>query len=79
MAFRAVKIEKSQRGESIMSVTRDWLSFNSHFCKNEDLLSKKAIRFFVDDTNPYTMGFSFLDEREEGTPALLMAGRWTLL
>ena len=75
MAFRPVNIEKSQRGESIMSITRDSLSFNSHFCKTEDLLSKKAVRFFVDDANPYTMGFSFLDEREEGTPALGMAGR----
>jgi hypothetical protein len=76
MAIREVNLERIPAQDSVLYINKSGISFSASFMKKEKLQDAKGIKFYVDDEDPYYLGFKFkYDLEEPNTLSLLASGR----
>tara|TARA_B100000242_G_scaffold290342_1_gene261618 strand:+ start:587 stop:1282 length:696 start_codon:yes stop_codon:yes gene_type:complete len=67
------KIEHSRQrltGEKL-TLRDGGLTWGANFIRNNDLIEKKAVSFFISEEDPYKLGFQFLDKQTQGSSKLV--------
>lgn len=80
MAFRKVSLDRIPSSEEVLSITKSGLGFAAEFIKKNDLTEKLSVSFYLDDEDPYKLGFEFYDSSGENNTLMLMTsgrGKYT--
>jgi len=76
MAFRKVLLERVPSMEEVLSISKSGLYFGAEFIRANQLERKVSVSFFVDDEDPYRIGFEFYDDSgREHSLVLMNSGR----
>lgn len=76
MAIKEVVLERIPSQDSVLYINKSGLSFSASFIKKEKLESAQGVKFFVDDEDPYYLGFIFThDSSAPNTLSLMASGR----
>jgi hypothetical protein len=62
MVFRKVSIERSPSMDEVLMISKNGFRFSSKFILNNKLENKKSMSFYLDDEDPYKLGFEFYDD-----------------
>jgi len=63
MTFKKVSLDRVPSQENVLYFNKSGIFFSSNFIKSNQLEKKQSISFFVDDVDPYLLGFEFYDEQ----------------
>ena len=80
MAFRKVSLDRIPSAEEVLSITKSGLYFGAEFIKNNNLTEKLSVGFYLDDEEPYKLGFEFYESSGENNTLILVSsgrGRYT--
>ena len=76
MAIKEVSLDRIPAQDSVLYINKSGISFSANFIKKEKLQEAKGVKFFVDDVDPYYLGFKFKNELDEpNTLSLMASGR----
>jgi len=76
MAIKEVSLDRIPAQDSVLVINKSGISFSAKFVKKEKLQDAKGVKFFVDDVDPYYLGFKFKNELDEpNTLSLMASGR----
>jgi len=76
MAIKEVSLDRIPAQDSVLVINKSGISFSAKFVKKEKLQDAKGVKFFVDDVDPYYLGFKFKNELDEpNTLSLIASGR----
>jgi hypothetical protein len=76
MAIKEVVLERIPSQDSVLYINKSGISFSASFIKKEKLESAEGVKFFVDDEDPYFLGFIFTNEASApNTLSLMASGR----
>ena len=76
MAIKEVILDRIPAQDSVLVINKSGISFSAKFVKKEKLQDAKGVKFFVDDVDPYYLGFKFKNELDEpNTLSLMASGR----
>ena len=76
MAIKEVVLERIPSQDSVLYINKSGISFSASFIKKEKLEAAEGVRFFIDDEDPYFLGFTFTtDTSAPNTLSLLASGR----
>lgn len=62
MAFRKVILERVPSIEEVLTISKTGLYFGAEFIRANQIEKKLSVSFFVDDEDPYRIGFEFYNE-----------------
>ena len=76
MAIKEVVLERIPSQDSVLYINKSGISFSASFIKKEKLEAAEGVKFFVDDVDPYFLGFVFTDDSNSpNTLSLMASGR----
>ena len=76
MAIKEVVLERIPSQDSVLYINKSGISFSASFIKKEKLEAAEGVKFFVDDEDPYYLGFIFTsDSSAPNTLSLMASGR----
>jgi hypothetical protein len=76
MAIKEVVLERIPSQDSVLYINKSGISFSASFIKKEKLEAAEGVKFFVDDEDPYYLGFVFTsDSSAPNTLSLMASGR----
>jgi hypothetical protein len=76
MAFRKMTLDRVPSSEEVLSINKSGIYFSAEFIKKNKLTEKQSISFYLDDEDPYKLGFEFYDNSgEQNSVVLLNSGR----
>jgi hypothetical protein len=76
MAIKEVVLERIPSQDSVLYINKSGISFSASFIKKEKLETAEGVKFFVDDEDPYYLGFVFTsDSSAPNTLSLMASGR----
>ena len=76
MAIKEVVLERIPSQDSVLYINKSGISFSASFIKKEKLEAAEGVKFFVDDEDPYFLGFIFTnDSSAPNTLSLMASGR----
>jgi len=76
MAIKEVVLERIPSQDSVLYINKSGISFSASFIKKEQLEAAEGVKFFVDDEDPYYLGFVFTtDSSAPNTLSLMASGR----
>lgn len=76
MAIKEVVLERIPSQDSVLYINKSGISFSASFIKKEKLEAAEGVKFFVDDEDPYFLGFIFTnDSSSPNTLSLMASGR----
>jgi hypothetical protein len=76
MAIKEVVLERIPSQDSVLYINKSGISFSAKFIKKEKLETAEGVKFFVDDEDPYYLGFVFTsDSSGPNTLTLMPSGR----
>jgi plasmid maintenance system killer protein len=76
MAIKEVSLDRIPAQDSVLVINKSGISFSAKFVKKEKLQDAKGVKFFIDDVDPYYLGFKFKNELDEpNTLSLMASGR----
>ena len=76
MAIKEVVLERIPSQDSVLYINKSGISFSASFIKKEKLEAAEGVKFFVDDEDPYYLGFIFTsDSSTPNTLSLMASGR----
>ena len=76
MSIKEVSLDRIPAQDSVLVINKSGISFSAKFVKKEKLQDAKGVKFFVDDVDPYYLGFKFKNELDEpNTLSLMASGR----
>lgn len=69
-------LERIPSQDSVLYINKSGISFSASFIKKEKLEAAEGVKFFVDDEDPYFLGFIFTnDSSSPNTLSLMASGR----
>jgi len=78
MALKEVVLERIPAQDSVLYINKSGISFSAKFIKKEKLENAEGVKFFLDDEDPYFLGFIFTnDSNTPNTLSLMASGRGT--
>ena len=76
MAIKEVVLERIPSQDAVLYINKSGISFSASFIKKEKLEAAEGVKFFVDDEDPYFLGFIFTsDSSTPNTLSLMASGR----
>jgi hypothetical protein len=76
MAIKEVVLERIPSQDSVLYINKSGISFSARFIKKEKLEAAEGVKFFLDDEDPYYLGFVFTpDSSAPNTLSLMASGR----
>ena len=72
MPFRKVLLERVPSTEEVLSISKSGLYFGAEFIRANKLEQKISVSFFIDDEDPYRIGFEFYDDAGKEHSLMLM-------
>ena len=76
MAVKEVSLDRIPSQDAVLYINKSGITFSANFIKKHKLQSHQGVKFFVDDEDPYYLGFKFtLETTEANTLSLLASGR----
>ena len=76
MAIKEITLDRIPAQDSVLYINKSGITFSANFIKKEKLQDAKGVKFFVDDVDPYYLGFKFKNELDEpNTLSLMASGR----
>lgn len=76
MAVREVSLDRIPSQDAVLYINKSGITFSANFIKKHDLHGHEGVKFFIDDEDPYYLGFRFtLETTEANTLSLLASGR----
>ena len=76
MAIKEVSLDRIPSQEAVLYISKSGITFSATFIKKYNLQNHLGVKFFVDDEEPYYLGFNFVnDTSEPNTLSLLASGR----
>lgn len=73
MAIKEVVLERIPSQDSVLYINKSGISFSASFIKKEKLEAAEGVKFFVDDEDPYYLGFVFTTDSSAPNTLSLMA------
>ena len=76
MVIKEVVLERIPSQDSVLYINKSGISFSASFIKKEKLEAAEGVKFFIDDEDPYFLGFVFTDDSNSpNTLSLMASGR----
>ena len=76
MAIKEVSLDRIPSQDAVLYISKSGITFSATFIKKHNLQNHLGVKFFVDDEEPYYLGFNFVnDTSEPNTLSLLASGR----
>ena len=76
MAIKEVSLDRIPSQDAVLYISKSGITFSATFIKKHNLQNHLGVKFFVDDEEPYFLGFNFVnDTSEPNTLSLLASGR----
>lgn len=76
MAIKEVSLDRIPSQDAVLYINKSGITFSAAFIKKHSLQNHKGVKFFLDDEDPYYLGFKFINENSEpNTLSLLASGR----
>lgn len=76
MVIREVVLERIPAKDSVVYINKSGISFSAAFIRKHNLIKVEGVKFFLDDEDPYYLGFRFFESvSEPNTLSLVATGR----
>jgi hypothetical protein len=76
VAIKEVSLDRIPSQDSVLYFSRSGITFSASFIKKHGLQEREGVKFFIDDDDPYYLGFRFEEDASKpNTLKLLAAGR----
>lgn len=76
MAIKEVSLERIPAQDAVLYINKSGITFSANFVKKHNLTEQLGVKFFIDDEDPYYLGFIFVQETSApNTLSLLASGR----
>lgn len=75
MAIRPIKVGIVERSDSLFTLGNGVASFNAEFIKKNNLEKMAYVKFYMDDEDPYFLGFEFFEYSEIDSLRLMAPSR----
>jgi hypothetical protein len=76
VAVKEVSLDRIPSQDAVLYINKSGITFSATFIKKHNLQNHAGVKFFVDDEDPYYLGFNFVnDNSEPNTLSLLASGR----
>ena len=76
MVIKEVVLERIPSKDSVIYINKSGISFSAAFIRKQGLMKAEGVKFFLDDEDPYYLGFRFSESiSEPNTLRLVAMGR----
>lgn len=73
MVIKEVVLERIPSKDSVIYINKSGISFSAAFIRKQDLIKAEGVKFFLDDEDPYYLGFRFVESISEPNTLRLVA------